>query len=112
MRYPTCELFDLGARGPFFTWHNGQEGNLFTQERLDRATASSEWCSLFPGMEVVVEASLTSNHSPLTIALKGQHNGRRKKKRSFKYEAKWAMDGESKEIVKQVWRAKQNQGDK
>jgi hypothetical protein len=50
-------------------------------------------------MEVVVEASLTSDHSPLTIALKRQHNGRRKK-RSFKYEAKWAMDGASKEIVK------------
>ena len=106
-----CELSDLGARGPFFTRHNGQEGHFFTQERLDGATVSSDWCSLFPGMEVVVEASLTSDHSLLTIALKGQHNGRRKK-RSFKYEAKWAMDGESKEIVKQVWRAKHNQGDK
>jgi hypothetical protein len=66
-----CELSDLGARGPFFTWHNGQEGNFFTQERLNRATASLEWCFLFSGMEVVFEASLTSDHSPLTIALKG-----------------------------------------
>jgi hypothetical protein len=69
-----CELSDLGACGPFFTWHNGQEGLSFTQERLDRATSSSDWCFLFLVVDLAVESSLTSYYAPLLIALKGQQS--------------------------------------
>ena len=37
-----CELSDLGAFGPFYTWHNGREGDSFTQERLDRVVATPD----------------------------------------------------------------------
>jgi hypothetical protein len=35
-------LCDLGFKGPKYTWNNGREGEAFTKERLDRATATTE----------------------------------------------------------------------
>jgi hypothetical protein len=40
-----CELFKLGANGPKYMWNNGKEDQDFIQEKLDRATATSDWCS-------------------------------------------------------------------
>jgi hypothetical protein len=42
-----CNLSDLGASGLRYTWHNGQEGDSFIQERLDRVVASPDWCENF-----------------------------------------------------------------
>jgi hypothetical protein len=49
-----CELSNLGASGPFYTWHNGREGDDITQERLDRVVVSPDWCEMFQGAKVVV----------------------------------------------------------
>lgn len=67
-----CELSDLGARGPRYTWHNGREGSSFIQERLDRAVATMGWSILFPDVEVLVEATLSLDHVPLIINLQEQ----------------------------------------
>lgn len=42
------ELIDLGYNGNKFTWRNGQLGEAFVQERLDRACATIRWRALFP----------------------------------------------------------------
>jgi hypothetical protein len=105
-----CERLALAARGFLFTWNNGQEGPCFVQERLEKVVTSSEWCTLFPAVDVVVEASVTSSdHALLFLALKGNPSGKRPK-RTFKYEASWSLDGECKGIIQRVWRAKQHQG--
>jgi hypothetical protein len=62
-----CELFKLGAKGPKYMWNNGREDQDFIQEKQDRATATSDWCSLFPSAHVQVDAALSFDHIPICI---------------------------------------------
>jgi hypothetical protein len=106
-----CELSDLEACGPYYTWHNGREGEDFTQERLDRAVASKDWRELYQGAKVVVEATLTSDHAPLFITLTNSQMGKRRN-HNLKYEASWGKNKDCKDIIKQVWRRRFSQEDK
>jgi hypothetical protein len=106
-----CDLSDLGASGPFFTWHNGWEGSDFTQERLDRVVTFLEWCEMFQEAKVVVEASLTSDHAPLIITLSNNQMLKRRNQ-NLKYKAHWGKNKECKEIIQQVWRRRFPQEDK
>jgi hypothetical protein len=72
---------------------------------LDRVVASPDWCEIFQGVKIEVEASFTSDHAPLFISLHEPHVLRRNPN-YFKYEAHWGLNKECKEIVKQVWRRK------
>nr|GMC98019.1 uncharacterized protein LOC109169324 [Ipomoea batatas] len=55
-----CGLFDLGMRGRKFTWERGKGSEHWVEERLDRAVAAAEWCTLFPLATVY-------NHDPETL---------------------------------------------
>ncbi|KAL8513791.1 hypothetical protein ACS0TY_013051 [Phlomoides rotata] len=46
-------LQDLGFSGLNFTWSNGRAGDANILVRLDRALASADWRSLFPGARVI-----------------------------------------------------------
>ena len=46
-----CGLMDLGYVGDKFTWWDKRAGGLVL-ERLDKAVASNEWFSRFPGSKV------------------------------------------------------------
>jgi endonuclease/exonuclease/phosphatase (EEP) superfamily protein YafD len=41
--------------------------HMFTEERLDRALANREWCSLFPYVTVNVLAASSSDHNPILV---------------------------------------------
>ncbi|GLT77194.1 hypothetical protein SLA2020_488030 [Shorea laevis] len=97
----SCRLSDLGFRGPRYTWNNGRKATQFTKERLDRATANIEWCSLFRDMEVTVLAARTSDHNPLWVRFFNL-SCRRTYTRSFKYEAKWDLDAECGDLLRNV----------
>jgi len=62
------QLGDLGFVGPKFTWCDGRGGRDFTKERLDRAVANVEWCSIFNVVEVAVLANSCSDHNPLLVS--------------------------------------------
>jgi hypothetical protein len=61
-----CELFDMGYRGPKYTWSNCQESQFFIKEMLDRGVANNGWYELFPEAEVLVETTSTSDHATFT----------------------------------------------
>jgi hypothetical protein len=101
-----CHLSDLGFRGPKYTWTNGRQGRAFTKERLDRAVANGEWCSLFPNMEVSVLARRSSDHNPIFIAYGLEDINRGANGRPFRYDTRWSKLEGVKNTIKKVWRPK------
>jgi hypothetical protein len=62
-----CHLGDLGYHGLRFAWSNHRTNATFTKERLDRAVANREWCSLFSEFMVNILVARTSDHTPLQV---------------------------------------------
>jgi exonuclease III len=98
-----CHLGDLGYQGSFFTWSNKRSDDSYTKERLDRAVANTEWCSIFPKVMVSVLAARTSDHSPLIISFDEDGHERNSLMRSFKFEAWWSNEVECLSIINSVW---------
>lgn len=97
-----CELPNLGYRGPKFTWSNCRDSLDFTKERLDQGVANAERRGVFPEMEVVVETTLCSDHTPLILCLLGDRvKGRGCMK--FRYEAFWQCEESYNEVLKHAW---------
>jgi hypothetical protein len=101
-----CRLGDLGFSGSPFTWSNRRSDGTFTKERLDRAVANQEWCSLFPSSAVDILAARTSDHCPVLVSFSA--HPRRSQNRGptgsgFKLEASWLNDSESGEIIRSAW---------
>jgi hypothetical protein len=101
-------LGDLGFKGPKFTWCNGREGSENNKERLDRAVANAEWCSLFNLVNVEVLPRTCSDHSPILVSASSTREVVWPKSNIFRFEAAWAKSKEQGEVIKKVWRAKFN----
>jgi hypothetical protein len=99
-------LGDLGFVGPKITWCNGRGGRDFTKEMLDRAVANAEWCSIFTVVEVAVLANSCSDRNPLLVSFSHTNDVVWQKNKIFRYEAAWSKHPEQKEIIKKVWRPK------
>lgn len=102
-----CGLHELESRGPMCTWHNGQEAENFTMEKLDRVVANYEWLARFPKVEVSINAAVFSYHLPISISVYGDMNLRRQGQ-GFRNEAKWAKNQECKAVIKKIWQVKGN----
>lgn len=87
-----CGLRDLGYIGPNYTWNNGRDGADFIQERLDRALANCEWCSLFPYVTMMVLVASCSYHNPVFVYFSEVKEARQNYRRSFKFEEAWTKD--------------------
>jgi hypothetical protein len=98
-----CDLSDLGFCGPRFTWCNNRRDGNFTQERLDRAVANSEWCSRFNHVRVQVLEAIASDHNPILVLFNEELVESGPSRRAFKFEAKWQLDTECHEISKAAW---------
>jgi endonuclease/exonuclease/phosphatase family metal-dependent hydrolase len=98
-----CQLGDLGFVGPFFTWSNRRMDDTYTRERLDRAVANPEWCSIFPIVSVLILAARTSDHNPMVVKFQECTPERCSVRRGFKFEACWMKDRESFEVIKEAW---------
>lgn len=92
-----CSLTDMGWTGSFYTWH--RRG---TYIRLDRGLSSADWLQLFPGAELEVLPTPTSDHNPLLIKLFPKREFRRKQ-RPFRFEEMWLLDEQCNGVVEKAW---------
>jgi hypothetical protein len=98
-----CQLSDLGFIGPKFTWVNSRFDGTFIRERLDRAVANRQWCSLHGRSVVNVLAACSSDHNPLAMTIFSREENEVRQQRGFKVEASWMLDDEYNGIVQQAW---------
>jgi len=92
-----CLLADLGFQGAPFTWSNHKSDGMFTKERLDRALANQEWCSIF------VLAARTSDHAPLYVYEVAGPPDQHSFRRGFKFDDSWTLDEEWLVVLKEAW---------
>ena len=95
-----CSLSDLGFKGPQYTWHNKQVEESTIMARLDRALANTEWRLLFEHAIVIHDYMVGLDHRLLVIQLE---KCPKKRRRSFKYEAKWSREEDCKVVIQNEW---------
>ena len=95
-----CHFMDLGFVGSQYTWHK-HFFRYTVWERLDRAVATNEWFSLFPGSKVHHLDATTLDHKPLLIAREGMDCHIKK---PFRFEHMWMFDAGCSRTVESVWR--------
>lgn len=98
-----CDLYDLGYRGPAWTYNNKQEGRKNVKARLDRGVASPDWSNRFQNARVEHICSARSDHLPLLLQFSTRTEYRRKKE--FRYEALWEREGSLQEVIEDSWKS-------
>ncbi|KAL5819516.1 hypothetical protein ACOSQ4_023358 [Xanthoceras sorbifolium] len=102
-----CDLFDLGFRGPSFTWSNKQEGSNLIQERLDRCLCDLSWHCLFGESKVTNLGFWRSDHRPILLEVLEHPSPAPQvaslRGRRFHFEACWADSDVCKDIIKSAW---------
>ncbi|XP_042980139.1 uncharacterized protein LOC122310310 [Carya illinoinensis] len=97
-------LFDLRWKGCKFTWSNRHEDQTFTKERLDRAVANCWWKDLFKNREVEVLTVRQSDHKALLMSMDKDEGMNKKRRRIFRFEAKWTLEEDGGAIIEDVWK--------
>lgn len=103
MALEDCDLSDLGSSWPIYTWCNNRSDGNFTQDRLDRAVANREWCARFRFVESQVLPARSSDHNPILILFNDEPPEPGLSRRGFKFEAKWQLDPECRDVIKAAW---------
>lgn len=99
----SCNLIDIEASGPFFTWKGPKwEGLERVYKRLDRSLCNTKWQETFHNMEVSVIPRIGSDHHPMLINLCAEVKG--SMVRNFKFEAMWQMHDSFEALVQNNWK--------
>lgn len=96
-----CQLTNLVLEGHQFTWSKGRGIDDFKERKLDRAMASHDWFNTFPNYRLCNTVIDRSDHSPILLLLYGE--GRRRRRRSFKFENSWLEEDSLEEVVERGW---------
>ncbi|XP_041009372.1 uncharacterized protein LOC121253428 [Juglans microcarpa x Juglans regia] len=104
-------LFYLGWRGDKFTWSNKHDNETFTKERLDRAVANLRWKEIYKEGWVEVLTAKCSDHKPLLLSMNQVLSIAWRRRRMFRYEARWSLEEDCEEVIKNVWTTRQARGD-
>ena len=100
-----CNLFDLGFRGPKWTYNNKQGGKSNVRARLDRFVASPEWSDYFRNVSVEHICSSRSDHLPILLRV-GSKEWRpvdERKSSIFRYEQMWERTESLKRTIDDTW---------
>jgi len=98
-------FFDLGYKGPAYTWTNKRFDSYPTYERLDRFLGNFEWCIHFPGTTVYHLPMLKSDHAPILAVIS---SSRGKVCKLFKFENWWLLNDDFEHIASASWHKSNN----
>ena len=81
---------------------------------MDRAVASPNWCTRFPGYKVISGEHGHLDHQPLIIYVDGAFRWPQPCVHGInrRFEAQWLVEENCEEIVKNAWAAAEAKGDK
>ncbi|KAI9112471.1 hypothetical protein K1719_016394 [Acacia pycnantha] len=98
-----CNLIDVEAKGPFFTWKGPKwEGLDRVYKKLDRCLCNVSWLEKFEGAEARILPRVFSDHHPIFINLMEDVQSIRG--RNFKFQLMWQMHEGFNELIQQSWR--------
>ncbi|KAB2595306.1 hypothetical protein D8674_030756 [Pyrus ussuriensis x Pyrus communis] len=95
----STKLFDLGFKGPKFTWRGTRAGQLM-EERIDRCLINVKWQEWWLDTTVTHGLVMGSNHCPLIVNCEPVNV---RGKCPFRFEAFWMKDKDCREIIKTCW---------
>lgn len=99
-----CQLTDLGYIGLDWTFERKIQNDEFCRVRLDRALASTEWCSWFPFATLHHLHAVKSDHSPILLLNEMEaHNQRIAVNKPFRYEVMWERHDQFESALKSAW---------
>ncbi|KAK8977948.1 hypothetical protein V6N11_059577 [Hibiscus sabdariffa] len=93
-------LIDMPLKWGPFTWSNKRTEGDSILEKINIILFNLAWNSLFNKALGIIEPAIISDHSPLVLLLTGMH---KKFKRDFKFESKWLLEDDCKELIKNEW---------
>ncbi|KAI9125415.1 hypothetical protein K1719_004031 [Acacia pycnantha] len=98
-----CNLIDLEANGPFFTWKGPKwKGLDRVHKRLDRCLCNVLWQERFVNVEVRVIPRVGSDHHPIVVKLYVDYG--RHRERPFRYEVAWQLHEGFDEVIRSNWK--------
>ncbi|XP_010555870.1 PREDICTED: uncharacterized protein LOC104825266 [Tarenaya hassleriana] len=103
----TSGLFDLTARGHFFTWTNNNTDNPITR-KLDRALVNEAWLLSFPESYARFDAPTPSDHCPCLVDM--DPTSMRRRRTSFKFLKHLIQHPEFHDVVRCAWLADSTSG--
>ncbi|XP_043710063.1 uncharacterized protein LOC122658959 [Telopea speciosissima] len=95
-----CNLMDIGAKGPVFTWNNKRSGSANIRIKLNRALANLAWRMKFENAITFVRPTIGSDHNPLLVDTNG---GKSSGSRPFHFEAMWIRHPRCKQVISSSW---------
>ncbi|KAG6670676.1 hypothetical protein I3843_Q046400 [Carya illinoinensis] len=98
-----CQLHTLNFVKGKYTWSNNRTDSSFTNEKLDRAVASSAWFEEFGLVEVRLLFSVSSDHNPLLLSTPSRHYVSSTLKRPSRFEARWEAYEDYGEAIQSNW---------
>lgn len=98
-----CNLYDLGFRGPVWTYDNKQSGRNDVKARLDRGVASTPWSNRFRNAQIEHICSTRSDHLPLLLSFGKKLQYRKRKE--FMYEALWEREESLQATIEETWKS-------
>ncbi|KAI9111227.1 hypothetical protein K1719_017838 [Acacia pycnantha] len=97
-----CNLIDIDAHGPFFTWKGPKWNGLDrVHKRLDRCLCNAQWQEAFGNADVKVIPRVCSDHHPIIVSLAMERKDCRN--RPFRYEIAWQMHAQFDNLIMQHW---------
>lgn len=99
-----CYLEDLGFLGEPFTWSNQRAEPHTVRCRLNSFCVNSTWRVLVPSASVHHLTCPGSDHVPLLIKFREQHqDGPGRRRRPWRFNAHWVRKQECEQVVREGW---------